>query len=72
MKKDYISLGLKRMKITLSQKRLFESHTHKIEVLDESDIKNISFEKSQVFNKEDYINESEKKNTKNLNKIKKI
>ena len=57
IKKEYVNLGLKRLKEKLKQRTLAINDKNDIELLRGVDIKNkiISIEKSKVFNKEDYI-----------------
>jgi len=70
-KKDFVNLGLKRLKERLKQKTL-SGEEHTVEVLEKKDIKNktLNFDKSKVFHKETYIEESKKRYQKHLRKIK--
>jgi DNA modification methylase len=68
--KEFVELGLRRLKEKLKQKTLFEEE-HKIEVLKYGEIKNkiLPVEKSKVFDKERYLKESKEKYEKTKKKL---
>jgi len=70
IKKEFVNLGLKRLKEKLKQKTL-DGNEHLIEVLEEKDIKGkiLHVDKSSVFHKETYIEESKKRYQEHLSKI---
>ena len=71
IKKEFVNLGLKRLRERLKQKTLTNDE-HKIETLEEKDIKNktLQVDKSEVFHKETYIEEAKKRYKEHLRKIK--
>jgi DNA modification methylase len=70
IKKEFINLGLKRMKERLNQKTLNETDGHELEVLNESELagKTLDVESSKVFHKDVYIKNSKKLYQKHIKK----
>lgn len=69
VKKEFVNLGVKRLKERLKQKTL-SGDEHTVEILEEKEIKDkiLHVDKSKVFDKEMYIDESKKRHQEHVRK----